>query len=121
MDSKNKLTEIKKRLYAQNPKRINHIEGVAECAMELTDRHFPAIPDVKILQFRIYIELYKGIPQAEHLKILENTVFPCRAMTDMPPSCYIQIGLCLKFEFASEGGRLRRNSVPYHRQGDMSH
>ncbi|NLN54791.1 MAG: HD domain-containing protein [Clostridiales bacterium] len=104
MDSTNKLTEIKKRLYAQNPKRINHIEGVAECAMELKDRHFPAIPDVKILQAAYMHDFTKEYPEAEHLKILEKYCISLQGYDRYAPKLlHSKSAYALaKFEFALE-------------------
>ena len=46
----NKSEQIKADLYAQKPRRINHIEGVYECALELRDTHFPELTDEKIAE-----------------------------------------------------------------------
>ena len=40
-----KLELIKYDLYAQDLRRIKHIEGVAESAIEIKNRHFPFITD----------------------------------------------------------------------------
>ncbi|MGI6717031.1 MAG: bis(5'-nucleosyl)-tetraphosphatase (symmetrical) YqeK [Eubacteriales bacterium] len=72
MDYTSKLEEIKKLLYSQNPRRINHIEGVAESALELKNRHFPQIPDEKVLLVAYMHDFTKEYPVDRQLEILKR-------------------------------------------------
>ncbi len=67
-----KLERIKTDLYAQNLRRINHIEGVAKCALELKKRHFPSISDEKVLEAAYMHDFTKEYENEKHYEIFEK-------------------------------------------------
>ncbi len=85
MEFTNKLDTIKADLYAQNPKRIKHIEGVAECALELKRRHFPDIPDDKILEAAYMHDFTKEYSEDQHIAILKKYAVPLDGYEDIAP------------------------------------
>ncbi len=60
--------QIKSDLYAQNPKRIKHIEGVCECALELSHVHFPELSDEDIIEAAYMHDFTKEWSASEHLE-----------------------------------------------------
>lgn len=71
MDYTATLEQIKTDLYAQNPARIAHIEGVAECALELKRRHYPEIPDMHVLLAAYMHDFTKEYDQNAQVEILK--------------------------------------------------
>lgn len=61
--------QIKSDLYAQNPKRIKHIEGVYECALELSHTHFPELSDEDIAAAAYMHDFTKEWSSSEHLEV----------------------------------------------------
>lgn len=66
------LERIKTDLYAQNLRRIKHIEGVAECAIMLKKRHFDAISDEKVLEAAYMHDFTKEYDNSRHAEIFEK-------------------------------------------------
>ena len=85
MDFTDKLKTIKNDLYAKKPSRINHIEGVAECALELKRRHFPEIPDFKILQAAYMHDFTKEYDIQAHIEILNKYNMPLDGYEEITP------------------------------------
>ncbi len=68
----NKSEQIKKDLYASNPKRIKHIEGVYECAIALRNNHFPEITDEEVAQASYMHDMTKEWDAKKHLELFEK-------------------------------------------------
>ncbi len=65
-----KSEQIKNDLYAQKPKRIQHIEGVYECALELKNTHFPFLADEDIAEAAYMHDFTKEWPKEKHLALM---------------------------------------------------
>jgi nicotinate-nucleotide adenylyltransferase len=63
---------IKRDLYAQEPRRIKHIEGVYECAMMLRDRHAGSIPDEYIAEAAYMHDFTKEYSDEKQLELLSG-------------------------------------------------
>ncbi|MEG1742567.1 MAG: bis(5'-nucleosyl)-tetraphosphatase (symmetrical) YqeK [Clostridia bacterium] len=72
----NKSEIIKLDLYAQNPIRIAHIEGVFECACILKNRHFPEISDEEIAQAAYMHDFTKEWNDEKQLELMAKYNFP---------------------------------------------
>ena len=67
-----KLEIIKRDLYALSLKRIKHIEGVAESALEIKNRHFPEIDDDTALCAAFMHDFTKEYTKEQHNEIFEK-------------------------------------------------
>ncbi len=67
-----KLEQIKRDLYAQEPRRIKHIEGVAESAIEIKNRHFPQISDETALCAAYMHDFTKEYSKEQHMEIFSR-------------------------------------------------
>ena len=63
---------IKNDLYDQKPKRIKHIEGVYECALELAHTHFPELSDEEIAEAAYMHDFTKEWPVSKHLEVFKT-------------------------------------------------
>ena len=80
-----KLEIIKRDLYALSPKRIKHIEGVAESAIEIKSRHFPGIGDDTALCAAFMHDFTKEYTKEQHKEIFEKyaiSLDDCEARTE---------------------------------------
>ena len=67
-----KLELIKRDLYAMQPRRIKHIEGVAESALEIKNRHFPHITDEATLEAAFMHDFTKEYGKDGHFEVFEK-------------------------------------------------
>lgn len=67
-----KLEIIKRDLYAQDLRRIKHIEGVAESALDIKNRHFPEISDETALCAAYMHDFTKEYTKEQHFEIFDR-------------------------------------------------
>ena len=80
-----KLELIKYDLYAQDLRRIKHIDGVAESAIEIKNRHFPFITDETALCAAYMHDFTKEYSREQHFAIFERygiELDDCEARTE---------------------------------------
>ncbi len=85
MDYTKKLNTVKNDLLAQNPKRLNHILGVAESALLIKEKHFPELEDVRVILAAYMHDFTKEYGEETHREILSLYGIPVDAYENIAP------------------------------------